>query len=95
VNVLGLAVAFEIPERRAAAVKDNGEFTIFLEQSAAGNPGPACVLCFRVDSVDESYARMTEQGVQFALAPARQFWGSDAELADPEGYRVRLWDGPR
>jgi predicted enzyme related to lactoylglutathione lyase len=48
-----------------------------------------------VDSVDESYTRMTERGVQFARAPAAQFWGYGAELADPEGYRVRLWDGPR
>jgi uncharacterized glyoxalase superfamily protein PhnB len=42
--------------------------------------------------VDETYERLRQQGVGFRIAPSRQFWGYGAELADPDGHRVRLWD---
>ena len=28
----------------------------------------------------------------FAHGPEKNFWGYGAELADPDGYLVRLWD---
>lgn len=90
VNLLGLA-EFEIPERHVAAVQDTGGFTIFLEQSSVAS-GPAVVLYFQIDSVDETYARLAGRGVHFTSPPAAEFWGYGAELADPDGYRVRLWD---
>ena len=32
------------------------------------------------------------RGVEFAHGPRRSYWGYGAELADPDGYLVRLWD---
>jgi catechol 2,3-dioxygenase-like lactoylglutathione lyase family enzyme len=92
VNILGLSTEFETPEHLVAAVQDTEGFTIFLEQSASQPPNPACLLYFQVDSVDGTYERLRQQGVGFRIPPCRQFWGYGAELADPDGHRVRLWD---
>ena len=92
VNRLGLAVEFQIPERGVAAVQDTGGFTIFLEQRPAAPADPACVLYFQVDSVDAAWRRLAAEGVAFTSPPAAQFWGYGAELADPDGHLVRLWD---
>ena len=32
------------------------------------------------------------RGVEFAHAPEKTYWGYGAELKDPDGYLVRLWD---
>lgn len=88
---LGLTVEFEIPDRRFAALQDSAGFTLFFEQS--GSPGSAgCALYFQVDNVDRTYAELTRLGIPFTFAPGTQFWGYGAELADPDGHRVRLWD---
>ncbi|HEV3199646.1 MAG TPA: VOC family protein [Bryobacteraceae bacterium] len=92
VDNLGLSTEFETPEHFVAAVQDSEGFTLFLEQSSAQPPNPSCLLYFQVDSVDETYERLRQQGVSFRIAPCRQFWGYGAELADPDGHRVRLWD---
>jgi len=92
VDNLGLTTEFETPEHFVAAVQDSEGFTLFLEQSSAQPPNPACLLYFQVDSVDETYERLRQQGVGLRIAPCRQFWGYGAELADPDGHRVRLWD---
>jgi uncharacterized glyoxalase superfamily protein PhnB len=46
----------------------------------------------QVKDVDEAYRALTESGAKFAHAPQKLFWGYGAELADPDGYVVRLWD---
>jgi predicted enzyme related to lactoylglutathione lyase len=93
VNNLDLLIEFEVPERLVCAVQDSDGFTLFLEQSSAETPpNPACVLYFQVDSVDKTYGRLMERGVPFTAGPSKQFWGYGAELTDPDGYRVRLWD---
>ena len=92
VNNLGLSTEFETPERFVAALQDSAGFTLFLEQAPFLPSHPACLLYFQVDSVDQTYQRLRQQGVGFRTAPSRQFWGYGAELADPDGYVVRLWD---
>ena len=32
------------------------------------------------------------RGVEFAHGPIKSYWGYGAELADPDGYLIRLWD---
>jgi len=91
VKQLGLSVEFEIPEQGVAAVQDSDGFTMFLEQTEEA-PQAGCVLYFQVDNVDEAYEELTRRGVEFTAAPAKRSWGYGAELADPDGYRVRLWD---
>jgi hypothetical protein len=34
----------------------------------------------------------TARGVVFAHPPQKNFWGYGAELVDPDGHRIRLWD---
>jgi catechol 2,3-dioxygenase-like lactoylglutathione lyase family enzyme len=91
VDTLGLTVEFVVPDTRTVALNDGAGFAIFLqEKSQATSNGVA--LWFRVDDVDAIYAHWTACGVVFAHAPRKNFWGYGAELADPDGYLVRLWD---
>jgi hypothetical protein len=32
------------------------------------------------------------RGVEFAHGPRKAYWGYGLELADPDGYLIRLWD---
>jgi predicted enzyme related to lactoylglutathione lyase len=45
-----------------------------------------------VDDVEASYRRLTDAGVPFVHPPMKVFWGYGAELRDPDGYVLRLWD---
>ena len=91
VATLGLKVEFEVPARNATALRDDGGFTIFVEQAGAP-PTAGTALYFSVDDVDVAHAQMVARGVAFAHAPQKVFWGYGAELVDPDGYRIRLWD---
>jgi catechol 2,3-dioxygenase-like lactoylglutathione lyase family enzyme len=91
VNILGLSVEFEVAERKTVAVRDEFDFTIFLNQAAA--PGASGVaLWFQVKDVDAAAAALERKGARFNHMPAKMFWGYGAELVDPDGYLVRLWD---
>ena len=50
------------------------------------------MLWFQVDDVDETFAAWSARGVKFDHGPQKNFWGYGAELADPDGCLVRLWD---
>ena len=91
IHTLGLSKEFEIPGRQVVALQDSEGFTLLLEQSGQ-QLAAACVLTFQVASVDETYSRLSREGVAFAVSHAKQFWGYGAELRDPDGYPVRLWD---
>lgn len=88
---LGLQVEFEIAGR-TAAMHDDSDFTIFLSQSGVPVAPDACVLYFQVDDVGAKYSQLSSAGVPFVHAPQKKDWGYGAELQDPDGYRVRLWD---
>jgi catechol 2,3-dioxygenase-like lactoylglutathione lyase family enzyme len=90
VGTLGLAVEFEIVERKTVAVRDEHDFTIFLREGDA--PAQGIAMWFQVDDVDASFAAMSARGVVFHHAPEKKFWGYGAELKDPDGNLVRLWD---
>ena len=92
VNVLGLKVEFEIPQRLTAAVQDEHDFTIFLVQAPPpSNPMNLC-LTFQVDDVRKTLEAISRKEVPFTHPPEKVFWGYGAELCDPDGYTVRLWD---
>lgn len=90
-DVLGLQLEFEIPERHTAALRDEFDFTIFL-CADGGAPATGCALTFQVDDVDGTHERLCNRGVAFAHPPRKVDWGYGAELTDPDGYRIRLWD---
>ena len=92
VDGLRMTVEFEIPDRRAVAVQDTDDFTIFLEEVAPGTAAGGCALWFQVADVDATFAEWSARGVEFAHGPQKNFWGYGAELKDPDGNLVRLWD---
>jgi catechol 2,3-dioxygenase-like lactoylglutathione lyase family enzyme len=91
VATLGLKVEFEVPDRRTAALQDGEGFALFLQEKPSVAPN-GVALWFQVDDVDAIFAAWTARGVSFVHGPKKTFWGYGAELADPDGYLVRLWD---
>ncbi len=92
VEVLGLEVEFEMPERRTVAVHDEHDFTIFLTEGPVPEHPEAFALYFQVDDVHVAYPDMSAKGARDGHPPRKVFWGFGAELLDPDGYIVRLWD---
>jgi catechol 2,3-dioxygenase-like lactoylglutathione lyase family enzyme len=91
VAILGMKVEFEVPERRTVALLDSEGFTIFLQEVSEVDPR-GCALWFQVTDVEATFAEYSARGVVFSHGPRRSFWGYGIELADPDGYCVRLWD---
>ena len=90
VSVLGLEVEFEIDAAGVTAVRDDHDFTIFLVER--DHVHPECGLTFQVDDVDAFAAGLAARGVAFVNAPQVNAWGYGAELRDPDGHLVMLWD---
>ena len=90
---LGLKVEFEIAERKTVALQDDGALTVFLYEPADGRAVvPSCTLTFQVDDVDAKHRELAARGVAFEKTPQKLMWGYGAELRDPDGYLVYLWD---
>jgi catechol 2,3-dioxygenase-like lactoylglutathione lyase family enzyme len=91
VDHLGMRLEFEVPERRTVALQDDAGLTLFLEErSDVAADGVA--LTFQVDDVEGLHHELAARGVAFESPPARRFWGYGAELRDPDGHLVMLWD---
>jgi catechol 2,3-dioxygenase-like lactoylglutathione lyase family enzyme len=91
-SVLGLQVEFEVPAHSAVALQDSAGFTLFLAQQSENSVHPSCILTFRIDDVDRRCSELQLRGIPVESLPQRLFWGYGAELRDPDGYLVRLWD---
>jgi catechol 2,3-dioxygenase-like lactoylglutathione lyase family enzyme len=91
-SVLGLRVEFEVPAHSAVALQDSAGFTVFLAQAHAFTGPPSCILTFRIDDVDRRSSELKARGIPLEHPPQKLFWGYGAELKDPDGYLVRLWD---
>ena len=88
---LGFEVEFEIFERKTAAMRDDADLTVFLyEGDVVVCPGISFTV--QVDDVEAKHAALVAAGVPFVHLPMKVFWGYGAELCDPDGYRLRLWD---
>jgi predicted enzyme related to lactoylglutathione lyase len=92
VHILGLAVEFEVPHRSTVAVHDQNDFTIFLVQSPTPQETGEFSLTFQVADVQASFEEISGRGGKFTHGPSKVFWGYGAELRDPDGYAIRLWD---
>ena len=91
VSNLGLRVEFEVAERKTVALQDDAGFTVFLVESDEIRSTP-CTLTFQVDDVETTHRELSLRGVVFEKAPQKLFWGYGAELRDPDGYLLYLWD---
>jgi len=88
---LGFEVEFEIPDQETAAMRDDADLTIFLyEGNVVDCPGISFTI--QVDDVEAKHDLLAAAGVPFVHPPMKVFWGYGAELCDPDGYRLRLWD---
>ena len=92
VNNFGFEVEFEVPERNTIAIKDDADFTIFLYQPQGTLAGTKCSLTLRVEDVEKKYEELRARGIAFENPPGKYFWGYGADLRDPDGYQVLLWD---
>ena len=92
IATLGLTIEFEVPERQTVALQDTDGFTIFLQEVRSPVTPNQSALWFQVADVDATFADWSARGVQFAHGPRESYWGYGAELADPDGYLIRLWD---
>jgi len=88
---LGFKVEFEIPEARTAAMQDEADLTVFLSEGPV-TPTPELSFTIQVDDVETRCKVLAAAGVDFVHGPKTVFWGYGAELLDPNGYRLRLWD---
>jgi predicted enzyme related to lactoylglutathione lyase len=91
-DMLGFEVEMEVPEARVAGLRDEADLTVFVHQNAP--PAPAAGLSFTVQvaDVDAKAAELAARGVAFVHPPEKVYWGYGAEITDPDGYRLRLWD---
>lgn len=88
---LGFEVEFEIPDRKTAAMRDDADLTIFLyEGEVVDCPGISFTV--QVNDVEARHNMLVAAGLSFVHPPMKVFWGYGAELCDPDGYRLRLWD---
>ena len=84
---------FEVEFERGGivALQDSAGFTIFLSK-AKKLAGEKVTLNLQVKSVDLKHRELAGKGVKFVNAPQRLFWGYGAELRDPDGYMINVWD---
>jgi predicted enzyme related to lactoylglutathione lyase len=92
VTTLRLTVEFEVPDRQTVALQDSAGFTVFLQKVDVPIRPNGCALWFQVVDVDATFTEWCARGVEFAHAPRKAYWGYGAELHDPDGYLIRLWD---
>lgn len=92
VNNLGLRVEFENEDAGFGGLEDDGAVELILQQQPMPQRQRDCTLTFQCDSVREKYRGLTARGIAFVHEPKDVPWGYGAELLDPDGYRVLLWD---
>ena len=92
VRTLGLKIEFEVPDRQTVALQDSDGFTIFLQEVPSAVQANGAALWFQVTDVDATFTEWSARGVEFSHGPRKTYWGYGAELGDPDGYLVRLWD---
>jgi catechol 2,3-dioxygenase-like lactoylglutathione lyase family enzyme len=92
VTHLGFKVEFEVPERRTVALIDDPGFTIFVYEAPGPLAGVRPAFTLQVQDVGSTYEDLVRSGVAVAIPPQQNVWGYGAELDDPDGYRLMLWD---
>jgi predicted enzyme related to lactoylglutathione lyase len=91
-GVLGLSVEFEIPDRKVVSVKDEHDFSILFHQAPVPSDPQGFGFWFQVEDIQKAFETLSGKGIEFSASPQKLGWGYGAELLDPDGYRVCLWD---
>jgi predicted enzyme related to lactoylglutathione lyase len=92
VSCFGFAIEMEPAGGAMVGIRDDADFTIFLTRDPERALHPGCALTLQVDDVEAKHAELASAGIPFERAPQKLGWGYGAELLDPDGYRLQLWD---
>ena len=92
VGNLGLRVEFENQAVGVGGLEDDGGVELILVQQELETRERDCALTFQCDSVHAKYQELHARGIALVHEPKLVPWGYGAELRDPDGYRVLLWD---
>ena len=92
VQNFGFRVEFENIASGFGGLEDGGAVELILVQGSLPAGDRDCMLTLQCDSLHEKYRELTARGVSFTHEPKSVPWGFGAELADPDGYRVMIWD---
>jgi catechol 2,3-dioxygenase-like lactoylglutathione lyase family enzyme len=92
VNILALRVEFDVPAVQAVALQDTDGFGLFLQERAVRDFAPSCILTFRVDDIEAKCRELAALNIDLDAPPQKLQWGYGAEITDPDGYVIRLWD---
>ena len=92
VGNFGLRVEFESVEAGVGGLEDDGGVELILVQHDLTPGVRDCMLTFQVGSVHDTHRELSARGLAFVHEPKQVSWGYGAELLDPDGYRVLLWD---
>jgi len=90
--VKNLDFKVEFENAGITAIHDSAGFTIFLVKTSKSLTGEKVTLTIQVKSVDRKHKKLAGMGVKFVNPPKNLFWGYGAELRDPDGYMINLWD---
>ncbi len=93
VRNIGFEVEFEMPEQKLVALRDDADLTVFMGETdgtVAAHKG--LMFTIQVADVDATYEKLSHAGTPFLNAPKKLAWGYGAELLDPDGYLIGLWD---
>lgn len=92
VEVLRLEVEFEQPDHGFGALKDEADFALFLGQVEGEPQSIGAGLWYQVADVEAFHRERVKQGVAFDHPPKKTFWGYGAQLSDPDGHKLYVWD---
>ena len=90
-----LGVGPENPESRYDPWQQKAGDTAFepfpLDAEKFGRPEQAWMINFRVSDIDAMVAQLRDAGIEVTLDPETYPWGRFAQLHDPEGNPIELW----
>ena len=81
VNNFAFVIEIEVPERMTVGLKDDGDQTLFLEETAE-EIVPSCRFALEVADVEAKYLALSAKGVKFEKTPQKLYWGYGAELRE-------------
>jgi hypothetical protein len=82
VNNFGFEIEMELPERKTVGLKDDGDLTLFLEETP-GEWAPSCKFALQVADVEAKHRELSARGVDFEKAPQKLYGGTVRSCAIP------------
>jgi catechol 2,3-dioxygenase-like lactoylglutathione lyase family enzyme len=92
VKALGLEVEFEKLAQGFGALKDENDFALFLGQVQGAPQSTGAGLWYQVADVEAFHTERVAMGVVFDHPPQKTMWGYGAQLSDPDGHKLHVWD---